>query len=40
MTWAKNVSDGFIVRNVDTIDENKNIIGVSVSADAYLTVED
>lgn len=40
MTWAKNVSDGFVVRNADTIDENKNIIGVSVSADAYLTVDD
>ena len=40
MTWAKNVSDGFVVRNADTIDENKNIIGVSVSADAYLTVYD
>lgn len=40
MTWAKNVSDGFVVRNVDTIDENNNIIGVSVSADAYLTVDD
>ena len=40
MTWAKNVTDGFVVRNADTIDENKNIIGVSVSADAYLTVDD
>lgn len=40
MTWAKNVSDGFVVRNADTIDENNNIIGVSVSADAYLTVDD
>ena len=40
MTWAKNVSDGFIVRNADTLDENNNIIGVSVSADAYLTVDD
>ena len=40
MTWAKNVSDGFVVRDDDTIDENKNIIGVSVSADAYLTVDD
>lgn len=40
MTWAKNVSDGFVVRDADTIDENKNIIGVSVSADAYLTVDD
>ena len=40
MTWSKNVSDGFVVRNADTIDENKNIIGVSVSADAYLTVDD
>lgn len=40
MTWAKNVSDGFVVRNDDTLDENNNIIGVSVSADAYLTVED
>lgn len=40
MTWAKNVSDGFVVRNADTLDENKNIIGVSVSADAYLTVDD
>ena len=40
MTWAKNVSDGFVVRNADTIDNNKNIIGVSVSADAYLTVDD
>ena len=38
--WAKNVTDGFVVRNADTIDENKNIIGVSVSADAYLTVDD
>lgn len=40
MTWAKNISDGFIVRNADTLDENNNIIGVSVSADAYLTVDD
>lgn len=40
MTWAENVSDGFVVRNADTIDENNNIIGVSVSADAYLTVDD
>ena len=40
MTWAKNVSDGFVVRNADTLDNNKNIIGVSVSADAYLTVDD
>ena len=40
MTWAKNVSDGFVVRDADTIDENKNIIGASVSADAYLTVDD
>lgn len=40
MTWSKNVSDGFVVRNADTIDENNNIIGVSVSADAYLTVDD
>lgn len=40
MTWAKNVSDGFVVMDDDTIDENKNIIGVSVSADAYLTVDD
>lgn len=40
MTWDKNVSDGFIVRNADTLDENNNIIGVSVSADAYLTVDD
>lgn len=40
MSWAKNVSDGFVVRNADTIDENNNIIGVSVSADAYLTVDD
>nr|DAL58921.1 MAG TPA_asm: hypothetical protein [Caudoviricetes sp.] len=40
MNWAKNVSDGFVVRDADTIDENKNIIGVSVSADAYLTVDD
>lgn len=40
MTWDENVSDGFIVRNADTIDENNNIIGVSVSADAYLTVDD
>lgn len=40
MTWAKNVSDGFVVRNADTIDKNKNIIGVSVSADAYLTLDD
>lgn len=40
MTWDKNVSDGFIVRNADTLDDNNNIIGVSVSADAYLTVED
>ena len=40
MTWAKNVSDGFVVRNAVTIDENNNIIGVSVSADAYLTVDD
>ena len=38
MTWAKNVSNGFIVTNDDTIDENGNIIGVSVSADATLTV--
>lgn len=40
MTWAKNVSDGFVVMDDDTIDENKNIIGVSVSADAYLTLDD
>lgn len=40
MTWAKNVSDGFVVMDTDTIDENKNIIGVSVSADAYLTLDD
>ena len=40
MTWEQNVSDGFVVRDADTIDENKNIIGVSVSADAYLTVDD
>ena len=40
MTWAQNVSDGFVVKNADTIDENKNIIGVSVSADAYLTLDD
>ena len=40
MTWAKNVSDGFVVRNADTIDESKNIIRVSVSADAYFTVDD
>ena len=40
MTWAKNVTDGFVVRNADTLDNNKNIIGVSVSADAYLTVDD
>ena len=40
MTWAENVSEGFVVRNADTIDENNNIIGVSVSADAYLTVDD
>ena len=40
MTWAKNVSDGFVVMDNDTIDENKNIIGVSVLVDAYLTVED
>lgn len=40
MNWDENVSDGFIVRNADTIDENNNIIGVSVSADAYLTVDD
>lgn len=40
MTWSKNVTDGFVVRNADTIDENNNIIGVSVSADAYLTVDD
>lgn len=39
-TWAENVSEGFVVRNADTIDENNNIIGVSVSADAYLTVDD
>ena len=38
MTWTKNVSNGFVVTNDDTIDENKNIIGVSVSADATLTV--
>ena len=40
MPWADNSSTGFAVTDVDTKDANGNIIGVSVSADAYLTVSD
>ena len=40
MTWEENKRNGFVVKNADTIDKNHNIIGVSVSADAYLTIED
>lgn len=40
MAWADMVETGFAVKDADTKDENGEIIGVSVSADAYLSVND
>lgn len=40
MAWADMVATGFAVTDADTKDENGKIIGVSVSADADLTVTD